>query len=54
MRISAHGILQEDVDVLCLCSEVAGCGGAAMFEVGCARADKTFREAGHIISSLTV
>ena len=46
-------ILQEDMDGLCLCSEVAGCSGAAMVEVGCAQADKACRETGYIISSST-
>lgn len=36
------------MDGLCLCSEVAGCSGAAMVEVGCAEADKACRKAGYV------
>lgn len=41
------------MDGLCLCSEVAGCSGAAMVEVGCAEADKACGEAGYVISGST-
>lgn len=46
-------ILQEDMDGVCLCSEVAGCSGAAVVEVGCTQTGKAGREAGYIISVST-